>query len=502
MHGALRTSMEHARKRWRGRARGARCSVMGLVVICAAAGCASPEPRQELPLQSAPAFSVSGEVAAPDRWWTAFADEGLNTRVERALSGNFSLASAWERLREAEAVTRRARSARRPRMDGVAGGALRDGSDIDGQSEVSLGLEASYEVDLWGRIGSLVEAERLRASATAADYYAAAISLSAEVALTWYELAEARQQLELIGSQLETNLAVLQVLENRFAVGQSGSADVLRQRQLVEATREQAVVAEVRVEVLEHRLAVLEGRPPQGEVEVAPGALPAAPPLPRAGLPADLLQRRPDVLAALLRLEAADADVAAAVRDQYPRLDLLAAVSTAAENPAGLFESWLASIAAQVVAPLYDGGQRRAEVERAAAVRRQFLAEYGQTVLEAFAQVEDALTQEAHEARRIESLQQQLDLAQSTYRQLRSQYLNGAADYLEVLTALREQQDLERSLLAAELERLVFRIALHRALAGGFQTPREQGTPESTPQSEPESAVMKSPSGDGERAGD
>jgi outer membrane protein TolC len=197
------------------------------------------------------------------------------------------------------------------------------------------------------------------------------------------------------------------------------------------------------------------------------------PGLPATGLPAELLERRPDVRSAFLRLEASDSDVAAAVKDQYPRIDLAAAVSTTADSPSGLFSSWLGTIAGQITAPLFDGDRRKSEIERTVAVRRQRLAEYGQVVLFAFREVEDALALETYQVQRIRSLADQLALAVSTYRQLGSQYLNGAADFIDVLIALRQQQELERSLLTAQLDRVRFRIALYRALAGSFATPRE-----------------------------
>lgn len=437
------------------------------------AGCASPRSHEPLPLQDAPTFSQSGEAAAPDRWWTAFDDEELNRRIDRALADNFSLAAAWERLREAQAIARRERAGLFPMLDGVGSAERVTGDGVDSESRFSMGLEASYEVDLWGRIESIVEAERFRASATAADYQAAAISLSAEVALIWYELAASRLQLELIESQLETNQTVLEVLESRFAVGQSGSADVLRQRQLVEATHEQLVVVRAQIKVLAHQLAVLEGRPPQQTVPYPIPALPDLPATPATGLPAELLQRRPDVQSALMQLRASDEDVAVAVSEQYPRINLAASITTSAEQPSTLFSDWLTSLAGQITAPLLDGGQRRAEVERTKAVRRQRLAEYGQTVLVAFREVEDALTQEAEQIERIQSLRKQLTLANRTYQQLRTQYLNGAADFIDVLIALREQQQIERNVLTANLDRISFRIALYRALAGGFTTPRE-----------------------------
>jgi len=452
-------------------------STGALALLALLPSCAAPEPRQALPLQSSPEFSPAGDTPLADRWWTAFGDERLNERVDLALTDNFTLAAAWERLREAEAITLRERSALYPSLDGTAGAELLDGSDIDDRSVVSLGLAASYELDLWGRIRSQFDAETLRTAATAEDYRTAAISLSSQVALTWYELAESRQQLELINSQIETNLTVLDVLEQRFAVGQSGSADVLRQRQLVEATREQAIVAMAEIEVFEHLLAVLEGRAPQSPDDVPYAPLPDVPEMPATGLPSELLERRPDIRSAFLRLEAADKDVAAAVASQYPRIDLAAAITTSTENPSGLFENWLSSIAAQLIAPLYDGDLRRAEVERTVAVRRRILSEYGQVVLDAFREIEDAIALEYHQVRRTRNITDQLELARLTYRQLRSQYLNGAADYLDVLAALREQQQLERSLLTAELDRVAFRIDLYRALAGGFDTSRELAEP-------------------------
>jgi NodT family efflux transporter outer membrane factor (OMF) lipoprotein len=442
--------------------------------IACLSGCASPEAGDPLPLQDAPAFSASGDAPLSDEWWTAFEDEYLNERIHDALTENFTLAAAWERLRQAEAIVERERAALLPKLDGTAGAERFEYSDQDDRTELSLGLQASYEVDLWGRIESAVEAERFRAAASATDYQTAAISLSAEVALAWYQLVVARLGLKLVESQLETNLTVLDVLEMRFAVGQSGSADVLRQRQLVESSREQIVIVQSQIEVLEHQLAVLLGRPPQETMDLPSPALPRVAELPATGVPAALLQRRPDVLGAFLRLKAADEEVAVAVADQYPRINLSASLSTAAETPSGLFSEWLATLAGRLVAPLLDGGERRAEVERTVAARRERLAQYGQTVLEAFRDVEDALAQEANQVRRIRSLETQLTLARRTIQQLRSQYLNGVTDFIDVLTALRDQQQLERDLLTARLDRLAFRIALYRALAGGFETPREE----------------------------
>lgn len=440
-------------------------------------GCYSPESRPDRPFTDSAPFSVGEGVELADQWWLAFDDAALNQRVESALANNFDLAAAWQRLAAARALARRADSDRYPELDAMAG-AGRDESLTSGndETEIRLGLAASYEVDLWGRIDSLGQAEALRAEATEADYKAAAISLSAAVSLTWYQLAQVRQQLVLVQSQVETNQTFLDLLQERFNVGLIRSVDIVRQQQLVEATREQAIILNAQREVLEHQLAILEGQPAQSAQAFAEvmSLLPDLPASPKVGLPATLLQRRPDVRAAYLRLQAADQDLAAAVSDQYPRLNLSASLETVAERPGDLFEDWLFSIAGQAIAPLLDGGGRRAEVQRNEAVTRQRVAEYGQVVLNAFGEVEDALTQEARQAQRLTSLNEQLRLADEAVGQLRTQFLNGVGDYLAELTALQDKQQLERDVITARLDLIAFRIALYRSLAGGFETPLEQ----------------------------
>jgi outer membrane protein TolC len=245
---------------------------------------------------------------------------------------------------------------------------------------------------------------------------------------------------------------------------------VLRQRQLVEATREQAVIVQARIEVLEHRLAVLQGAAAQ-EVSYDVGtALPTLPPLPSTGLPSELLNRRPDVRRDYLALQAADRDVASAVSAQYPRLNLSASVITAAESPENLFREWIASVAGQLIGPIVDGGQRRAEVDRNRAVVLQRFGEYAETVLTAYREVEDALSSERYQLERMKLLQAQLDLAHQNSIQLREQYLIREVDYLDVLSAITEEQRLQRATLSARLELLLIRISLYLALAGDFES--------------------------------
>ena len=282
----------------------------------------------------------------------------------------------------------------------------------------------------------------------------------------------AEQQRDLVRRQIDTNEKVVRQLRVRLRQGQGGGVDVLRQQQLLEATREQLSIVEADIGVLRNRLAVLLGGRRGTTAEGR--RLPDLPALPDTGLPAELLQRRPDVLSAFYTLRAADAELAAAISERLPRLNLTASLSSSDGDASDLLDDWLADIVGELVAPVIDGGERRAEVRRARARRAELLADYRQVVLEAIREVEDNLVLERQQQRRIRELHRQLGLAKRSHLRLLDEYLNGASDFIDVLTSLTDQQQLERDLLAARLGRIEFRIGLYRSLAGGFQTPRER----------------------------
>lgn len=452
--------------------------ILGLFIAFMTA-CGRHAGEVSVPVETDEPFSESGQTGTqlPDRWWTSFEDEGLNKAVSQSLESNFDLKTAWQRLKEAQAVVDRQASGLFPDLSGTADGEVtRSDTETQHSEDLLLGLTSTYEVDLWGRIGSSVDAERFRAEASMAEYQAAALSLSAETALTWYRLAEARHQLELIESQIETNQAVLELIESQFGNGLIRGVDILRQRQLLESTREQKSAAEARIEVSKHQLAVLTGRPPQESMNIDQDSLPELPPLPETGLPTTLVQRRPDVQQAFYQLQAADKDLASAISNQYPRLTLSVSASTLGGSAGTLFENWAASFAGNLLAPIFRGGELRAEANRNEAVRQQRLYEYGQSILVSFQEVEDALIREQKQQEQIKSLRRQVNLATQAYEQLRIEYFNGISNYLDVLTALDELQQLRRDLLSANLNLVEFRIALYRALAGSLEIQPEDNT--------------------------
>lgn len=450
-----------------------------LSVVFLTACASTPENRPE-PVELPDQFSLSGSAQSEtaDAWWTAFDSDELNQLVDSALGGNFSLRASYQRLLQARALADRQGAALLPSLDGTASAETRE-SDATSTDIFSVGLNASYELDLWGRVQSLTEAEELRAAASQADYLAAAVSLSGEIATTWFQLIEQRAQQALARSQLETNQNVLTVIESRFAMGQSGSADVLRQRQLVSASKERLSSIQGEVSLLRNQLSVLLGESP-GRSSLPEGqSLPALPPLPDTGIPADLVQRRPDLQQAWRVVRAADQDLAAAISNRFPRISIEASVSSQANDASELFDNWLTTLAGNLLVPLIDGGERRADVRRSEAVLEALIQEYGQAVLTAIREVEDALAREQQQKQRLSSLEEQIDYADSALRQLRNQYLNGTVSYIEVLNALQEKQDLQRTILNTRQQLLTSRVTLYRALAGHIETPQTGKTQES-----------------------
>lgn len=460
------------------------CASLLPALLVWSAGCATT-PEVPSPVEIPAAFSASGSLVATDRWWEDLGDASLSMLVDEALAGSFELAAAWDRLAQAEAITRREGAGLWPSIDAqadsgttwIGGSAAQNSFALNGQGtrrvdDFGLGLTLSWELDIFGRLRAARDAAEFERDASAADVQATAVALAAGVADQWYALVEEARQLALLDEQIRTNMDILSLVTVRFRAGGAGAADVLRQRQVVEQRRGERETVKARAAVAEHALAVLLGRVPVVADLPASEVLPDPGPPPAAGFPAELLDRRPDLKRGYREVLAADRQLAAARADRYPRISLTATSALGAQELADLLDNWMASLAANLVAPLFDGGRRRAEVERTRAVVSERIHLYGQQVLTAFREVEDALVQEEQQRALIQSLEAQLELARLTLERLRDRYTKGASDYLDVLDALSSQQSLERDVVGARRDLLGFRIALYRALAGGFELER------------------------------
>ena len=454
----------------------AACAAM----LAGGAACARRGPAETAapPIRIPPKFSRTGVEAVGAKWWLSFDDARLSTLIDQALSDNLTLQVAWARLSQAEASARQAGADLIPDLTGTAS-VTRTRSDGSGNrgshttSNLALGLAVSYELDLWGRIRSARDAAEMDLRATRTDLDAAAITLTARVADTWCLLLDSRAQVKLIADQIETNGKYLDIVRLRFRQRQVQAIDVLQQQQQLEDSRCQLVLARARQEVLAHALAVLVGKVPTSELSGVEGPLPPLPALPETGVPAELVRRRPDIRGAAMRLAAAHHNLAAAAADRFPRISLSAGAGTSGPKARDLFDNWLGSLAANLTAPILDGGRRAAEVDRTRAVAEQHLHDYGQTVLDALQEVEDALVNERRQSEYLAGLVAQLDLSGKILNQSRQHYVKGAVGYLRVLDALRSHQSLERKILTARLDLLCNRINLYRALGGSWDLRRK-----------------------------
>jgi len=461
-----------------GRKKTARASLLLLSVgaVFLLTSCASVEKRPSMDLPES--FSATGKARVPDQWWEAFGDADLNYLIDRAMSDNLDILTAWDRLDQATALAKKANAPLWPDVN--AGFSVTD-IDVAGSDDpftvedtfYSLSLTATYEIDLWRRIRSGRDAARADTRATREDLDTVTITISSEIARAWYELQEQQSQLVILSDQTDVNRTYLELLELRFNQGLTAAAEVLQQRQQLTATEGEVPLVKSRVEVLEHELAVLLGKHPTSEVAADGNGLPALPPLPDTGLPADLLLRRPDVRSAQLRVEASDYRVSEAIADRFPRLSISISAQDTETEFRSLFDNWIKNLAANLTAPVFDGRRRKSEVERTRAVTSERLHNFEKTVLNAFKEVENALVQERRQAEFVANLDKQVEIARQTVEFTRERYINGATDYLPVLIALRTLQRLERNQLEAQRRLITFRINLYRALAGGWELERE-----------------------------
>jgi NodT family efflux transporter outer membrane factor (OMF) lipoprotein len=444
------------------------CSILllgGLMAACSHQPPAVPDP---VPLPER--FTQSGVAPLPAAFWQAFADPELDPLVQQALQRNYSLAAKREVLNQADALLRQRKSDYWPTLNASLGASRSSGDNLASEKSYSGGLAASYEVDLWGRVRANVDAAELDRQATAEDVKAANISLAASVTSTWYQLVGQRGLRQLQLQQIDSNEKVLQLILARFQQGKTDAADVLRQKVLLEQNRAALADYESNIVVLENALTVLLGGVPRATTLPAADALPPLPALPDTGLTADWLQQRPDIRSAFHLLQAADARIAAAVAERYPRVDLTASLTSSSARASDLFDDWLENLAANLVLPVVDGGNRRAEVSRREAQYREAFFNYQQAILGAVAEVEDALAREQFQLRRIGHLQTKRTLDDQVVERLSLRYRAGAVDYLDVLQALITQQQTAQDLLGAQQQLLEYRIGLARALAIGWRT--------------------------------
>jgi NodT family efflux transporter outer membrane factor (OMF) lipoprotein len=416
------------------------------------------------------------------RWWRHFGDEELASLIEQALANNLDLKRAWARLEQAESFRRAATASLFPTVDA----SLQAGRSKSGPITMDLGmgdqtikgrasnsfsasLPVSYELDVWGRVRAGVFAAEQDATAVRADVEAASMTIAANITERYLDVIEQRVLAALLEKQIVTNQQMLGLLELRFTTSEAALSDLYQQEQLIIAARAQLALIRGREQVADRQIAVLLGKPPQATVAAQTIRLPEPIPLPANGIPADLLQQRPDLRAAQRRVVAADYRVAQALAARFPTLGLSGSVGFSAPDLGNFFDSLVWNFMGNVTAPLWDGGRRSAEHARTKAVVDESLNAYGQALLNALLEVESILILERQQREYIAQLQTQVTTAQRTVRAAERRFSAGVTpSFLPTLTALRSLQQVEQSLLSAKRQLLSQRVQLYRALGGSW----------------------------------
>ncbi|PLX86872.1 MAG: hypothetical protein C0618_08220 [Desulfuromonas sp.] len=425
----------------------------------------APEPPDQYIEQSSSATSAS-----PDSWWLSFNDPHLNRLMDELFAGNLELKQAFARLEQSRALLSASNSSRYPtlNLEGQKGRSQQPQLVGDATTDSwQVAASAAFEIDLWNRLASQHDAAAQDVSASIEDTKTLYLSLSAQLASLYYQVIGQRAQLALADQTIESFKETLSLVENRYKKGLVGSIDVYQARQSLSQVRANRHASESALAISEHAIAVLLGRYPDRQSAGDLHILPPVPDMFPTGLPADLLAQRPDLQAQLHRVAAADARIATAIAERFPRINLIGSYGRShQEVTSGLIEGNFWNFLGQLTVPLLDAGRRKAEVTRSRAALDQAVSRYRQQVLIAFREVEDALTRNRTTELRITQLAATKRMTEATLRLARQRYRSGLTDYLPVLVAQRSNFDTHSQLLSARQQLLTERITLARALGG------------------------------------
>ena len=472
--------------------------------ILALAGCTvGPDyhaPEVKVPARYAEP-QAAGAAIDPARWWTAFGDPELTSLVERALAGNPDIQIAVSRVRQARIQEIEARAIGLPTVDaqgnvtnihlsknaGLSTLARAFGagsSDNNGDSKggitlpgssittYALGFDASWELDLFGRGARTRQAARASAEAAVWNQRDAAVTLAAEVADAYFAHRLDQAQIAILNDEIAKLERANQISTNIAKSGIQPAIDVVRQRASLTATRARLQPLEADARVRVHALGALLGMGPDAlssELASSEPRLGAAPAIP-AGLPSDLLRRRPDVRAAERNLAAASAKVGVAIADLYPRFSLTGLAQLISTSLGSLFQgdSLQTTASASAMFPILDWGKRKASVAGRKEDNQQAYLIYQKTVLQALKDVEDALAKISAERARNQQLRAALVDAQRTETAVSAQYRTGFVAQDSLINAQVAALSARENLAASDAQLRQDTAALFKAMGGGW----------------------------------
>jgi multidrug efflux system outer membrane protein len=466
-------------------------AVTTLLVVALAACAVGPSyHRPELPIRETYRVEVpaqQGATIADLPWWEVYRDPVLQQLLREALQNNQDLALAAARVQEAGAFVGISKADLWPQLAAqldaswgrssleVFPGSLVPNGGATGRFTAALGL--SWELDIWGRVRNSRDAALADLLSTEEGRRSVVLGLVASVASTYWQLRELDLELEIAQRNTAARQGTVDLFQQRSSGGVGNDLEVNQGQADLAVTAAAIPDTERQIALVEHQLCVLLARPP-GPIERGE-ALPTevAPELP-VGVPAALLQRRPDLVAAEQSLIAATHRVGVAVADRLPKLSLVGSVGLDSSSLGNLFKADAAtwSIGGSLLAPIFQGGRLAALEDAARARMEQAVAAYRSAVLVALREVTDAAVSYRKMEAVLVQVQLEVKATAAAERLARMRYDGGVASYLEVLDSQRQSYGAELSLARAQLARLLYAVQLYRALGGGWQQPTQGGS--------------------------
>ncbi len=450
---------------------------MRISLICAMAltlGACSMTPTYERPVADVPAAwdaaakSPAGN-AVTAAWWQRFGSDELNSLMSEALNANHDLAAAAQRIEQARASAKVARSRLLPAVTATAS-ASRDRTGSDGPAQTDstdqVTMAASYEADLWGGNRASSAAARARVSESEYARDAVALTLQADVASDYFQILALRDRLGIAKQNLEAARQLLSLVEVRYDNGGATALDLAQQRTTTLGIQAEIPALEQSLNETLHALAVLLGRAPQGFDVTGQSLGSLSLPAIDADAPARLLDRRPDIRSAEAGLIAANADIGVARAALYPSIGLSAGASITGALTGG--STTVASLATSLAQTIFDGGSLRGQVSLSEAARAELAESYVQAVLTSFKEVEDSLSAVSTSASRAQLLAETAAQAREAHRLADVRYREGVEDLLTLLDSQRTQLSAEDNLVQARLSSYVATLSLFKSLGGGW----------------------------------
>jgi len=439
---------------------------------CSGAG-TEPTPRADIgaitPAEGWKSGGIASEVT--QGWIADFGEPRLVSLVTEGLQKNPDVLVASANLEAAQAGAKRAGAALLPSVGLNAGG--NRNLPFEGSTTASLGasLDVSWELDLWGRAASAKRGATQQFLATAADYAFARQSLAAQIAKSWFLASESKMQLDL-AREFVTNYTEMQkIVRARFEAGAVSQQDLSNARADVASSQQAVQAAEVAYREALRSLEVLIGRYPSAEIAVADTLQAVPPPIP-AGMPSQMLERRPDVVSAERQVAAAFQFSKSAAAARLPSISLTGALGSSSNALASLVNpaSAAAAFGAGLFQPLFDGGLRQSEFEQAKASQKAAVARYQGVALRAFQEVENALDRESSLLGQEENLREAADQFEQARKIAEARYQEGAVPLTDVLVTRRQELQAKTALIRIRGDRLAQRTNLHLALGGNFES--------------------------------